>query len=162
MRALEKIKTFVDKFLVGTLSIIIATILFCVCIQVFTRYFLRTPATFTEELVRFLLIWLGLLGASYGFGVKGHIALTLFFDKCPERIKNILDIFTNIMILILSIGILMFGGIKLMIITHNQTSAVLLLPIWIVYIVAPLSGLFTTFYQVYFIILKFISGGKKI
>ena len=77
MFILKSIKFYVDKILFFLLSLVIFAMLLCVSLQVFSRYVMKSPFVFTEELVRFLLIWLGLLGGSYSFGVKGHIALKL-------------------------------------------------------------------------------------
>lgn len=157
MLILEKIKHKIDRILFFLLFIIVVAILFCVTLQVFSRYLLNAPATFTEELVRFLLIWLGLLGGTYTFGVKGHIALTLLLDKFSLKIKNILNIFIDIIVLFLALFVLIIGGMKLISITHNQLSSVLVIPMWWVYSCMPISGVIIIFYQIYYIIKNILS-----
>lgn len=157
MLILEKIKHKIDRILFYILFVIVVAILFCVTLQVFSRYLLNAPATFTEELVRFLLIWLGLLGGAYTFGVKGHIALTLLLDKFSLKIKNILNIFIDCIVLFLALFVLIIGGIKLISITHNQLSSVLVLPMWLVYSCTPISGSIIIFYQIYYIIKNILS-----
>ncbi len=151
MDIFNKVKLFVDKVLFTVLFAIITLILICVSLQVFYRYFLQAPIIFTEELVRFLLIWLGLLGSSYAFGRKGHISLTILLDRVPKRVHKILIIIIDLLILISSILILIIGGMELMQVTKTQTSSVLALPIWLVYSVISISGCLITFYQVFFI-----------
>lgn len=157
MLILEKIKHKIDRILFFLLFIIVVAILFCVTLQVFSRYLLNAPATFTEELVRFLLIWLGLFGGAYTFGVKGHIALTLLLDKFSLKIKNILNIFIDIIVLFLALFVLIIGGMKLISITHNQLSSVLVIPMWWVYSCMPISGVIIIFYQIYYIIKNILS-----
>ncbi len=157
MLILEKIKHKIDRILFYILFVIVVAILFCVTLQVFSRYLLNAPVTFTEELVRFLLIWLGLLGGAYTFGVKGHIALTLLLDKFSLKIKNILNIFIDCIVLFLALFVLIIGGIKLISITHNQLSSVLVLPMWLVYSCTPISGSIIIFYQIYYIIKNILS-----
>lgn len=157
MLILEKIKHKIDRILFFLLFIIVVAILFCVTLQVFSRYLLNAPATFTEELVRFLLIWLGLLGGAYTFGVKGHIALTLLLDKFSLKIKNILNVFIDIIVLFLALFVLIIGGMKLISITHNQLSSVLVIPMWWVYSCMPISGVIIIFYQIYYIIKNILS-----
>lgn len=154
MFILKSIKFYVDKILFFLLSLVIFAMLLCVSLQVFSRYVMKSPFVFTEELVRFLLIWLGLLGGSYSFGVKGHIALTLFFDKFNDIIKFIAKIIIDIAIFLLSLFILIIGGLKLISITHNQVSSVLAIPMWWVYTVSPISGIIIVFYQIYYILLE--------
>lgn len=152
MYILDKVKLFVDKILFVILFLIIALILVCVCLQVFYRYFLQSPIIFTEELVRFLLIWLGLLGASYTFGIKGHISLTILLDRVPKNIHKVLIIIIDLLILASALLILIIGGIELMKVTKMQTSSVLGVPIWSVYSAVTISGFLTAFYQICFII----------
>lgn len=152
MLILEKIKYKVDRILFYILFIVVVAILFCVTLQVFSRYLLNAPVIFTEELVRFLLIWLGLLGGAYTFGVKGHIALTLLLDKFNIKIKNILNIVIDIIVLMLALFVLIIGGVKLINLTSNQLSPVLVIPMWWVYSCAPISGVIILFYQIYYII----------
>ena len=157
MLILEKIKYKVDRILFYILFIIVVAILFCVTLQVFSRYLLNAPVVFTEELVRFLLIWLGLLGGAYTFGVKGHISLTLLIDKFSLKAKNILNIIIDIIVLLLDIFVLIIGGMKLISLTHNQLSSVLAIPMWWVYSCTPISGVIILFYQIYYIIKNIFS-----
>ncbi|WP_300370827.1 TRAP transporter small permease [Brachyspira sp.] len=161
MTFLNKIKSYIDKCLFILLFFIVSSILVCICLQVFSRYLLKHPFVFTEELVRFLLIWLGLFGASYTFGRKGHIALTLILDKFKGNLKKIVNILINILVLIFSVLVLTIGGFKLILITKTQLSSVLTIPIWWVYIVAPISGIITTFYQLYFMLLNLLNKGEQ-
>lgn len=155
MSVLEQIKYKIDKCLFYVLFIIVAAMLFCVSLQVFSRYLLKAPVVFTEELVRFLLIWLGLLGGAYTFGVKGHIALTLVLDKLDNinipNIKTYINILIDVIVLFLAVFVLIIGGTKLISVTHNQVSSVMLIPMWCIYVVTPISGLIITFYQIYYI-----------
>jgi TRAP-type C4-dicarboxylate transport system permease small subunit len=46
--------------------------------QVLTRFVLQNPSSYTEELARYLLIWLGLLGAGYCVGQRSHLAIDIY------------------------------------------------------------------------------------
>lgn len=162
MFILKSIKHYVDKVLFFLLFLIVFAMLLMVCLQVFSRYVMKSPFVFTEELVRFLLIWLGLLGGSYAFGVKRHIALTLFFDKCKDAVKTIATIIIDISIFLLSLFVLIIGGLKLISVTLIQVSSVLAIPMWIVYIVLPISGIIIAFYQIYYILLQIFNIKEEI
>jgi len=63
-------------YVLSRMSILLMTLLvLTVSLQVFTRYVVGAPVTFTEELSRFLLIWLGLLAASYAYRQRMHLAM---------------------------------------------------------------------------------------
>lgn len=53
--------------------------------QVFTRYVLNSPSTISEELLRYSLIWVSMLGAAYAFGNKKHIAIEFIIEKLSPK-----------------------------------------------------------------------------
>ena len=59
----------------------------------------QQPAAFTEELVKYSLIWTGFIGAAYAFSTREHMALTLVRDKLTGRPHQILVIFIDALIL---------------------------------------------------------------
>ena len=66
-------------FLLSWISaILLVAMSFLVIYQVFTRYVLNSPSDFTEEIVRYLLIWTGFMGAAYGFCTRQHMACLLY------------------------------------------------------------------------------------
>ncbi|MEL6133172.1 MAG: TRAP transporter small permease subunit, partial [Bacteroidota bacterium] len=58
-------KQRIDQVLGGFLAILMGMITLVVLWGVFTRYALGSQASWSEELARFLLVWIGLLGAAY-------------------------------------------------------------------------------------------------
>ena len=61
---LNDIKVKVDNVIKWCLIVIMAAMTINVLWQVFTRFILQNPSSYTEELARYMLIWLGILGAS--------------------------------------------------------------------------------------------------
>ncbi|HRD18591.1 MAG TPA: TRAP transporter small permease subunit, partial [Candidatus Marinimicrobia bacterium] len=72
-----KIRKILDNILKWVVVVLMAISVFNVLWQVFTRFILRNPSSYTEELARYLLIWVGLLGAAYAAGNKMHLAIDL-------------------------------------------------------------------------------------
>ena len=64
---LTAVKKFMIKLLAGIATVLLSAMTLLVLYQVFTRYVLNSPAAFTEELVRYFLIWTGFIGAAYAF-----------------------------------------------------------------------------------------------
>ena len=142
-------------YVLSRASILIMTLLvFTVLLQVFMRYVMGSPVTFTEELSRFLLIWLGLLAASYAYRQRMHLALDLLVLKLKGRQKNVLNIIIHTLIALFSAGVLVYGGIQLVILTWvlDQNSPALGVSMSFVYLVLPVSGLAIIIYAVDFII----------
>ena len=61
MKLREKIDSFLEKALILIMSLMVVNVLW----QVFSRYLLTNPSSFTDELARYLMIWIGVLGAAY-------------------------------------------------------------------------------------------------
>ena len=97
-------KAIVDRFLEGALAAILGGMVLVVSWQVLTRFLLRQPSSITEELVRFALVWLALLGASYGFGQRAHLPI----DLLPRGPK--LDLVVRAAVAVFASVVLVFGG----------------------------------------------------
>lgn len=151
---LNSIKHYVDNILKWFVIIIMAAMTINVLWQVFSRFVLQSPSSFTEELARYMLVWLGILGASYVAGQKMHLAIDLLAAKLKGRSKSFLEIFIQSCIFIFSLFVMVIGGIRLVTITLvlNQISAALQIKLGYVYLVLPISGFLMMFYSFYYII----------
>ncbi|MEH6405687.1 MAG: TRAP transporter small permease [Leeuwenhoekiella sp.] len=142
-------KEKLDKVLGGFLVFLMAMIVLAVLWQVFSRYVMQSASSFTEEVARYLLIWIGILGAAYASGQQDHLAINILPPKLspPNRIK--LRIGINILIILFSIVALIIGGGNLVYVNYElgQYSAALGLPLGFVYMVLPLSGALIVFYK---------------
>jgi TRAP-type C4-dicarboxylate transport system permease small subunit len=150
---LNKIKSSIDFLLKWVLVVIMAVMTINVLWQVFSRFVLQNPSSFTEEFARYMLIWVGILGASYVAGQKMHLAIDLLPSKLTGKPKAYLEIFIELCIFIFALVVMVIGGIRLVTITLmlNQISAALQVQLGYVYSIIPLSGILMMFYSIYFI-----------
>ena len=159
---LARAKKTIDKLLELALIILMGANVLNVLWQVFTRFVLKDPSSFTEELARYLLIWVGLLGASYAAGKKMHLAIDVVLQTLKNKKKIWAEIGIQVFIFLFSFSVMVVGGLRLVTITLNlnQISAALRIKIGYVYLVLPISGLLIMFYAAVFIIERFqaISG----
>jgi TRAP-type C4-dicarboxylate transport system permease small subunit len=139
-----------DKFLRGMLVLLMAAMVFAVTWQVVSRYLFASPSSWTEEVARFLLIWIGTLGAAYAFRTNMHIGLDLLPKKLTGNAARNLHWFTLSVIIVFAATVLVIGGSSLVYLTWDlrQYSAVLGLPISFVYSVIPLTGILIVIYSV--------------
>lgn len=144
------IKSRIDLFLEWVLAILLGAMVLDVFWGVITRYILDSQSSWTDELARFLLIWLSILGAAYASGKKLHIAIDLLPKYLNDRNKKILDIITTSIVLLFAVAVFLIGGLRYVYIsfTLGQTSPALKLPIGFVYIVMPIAGLFVSYYKI--------------
>ncbi len=145
-----EIRDRIDKILGSTLAFIMAVMVLNVLWQVFTRFIIGNPSSFTDELARYLMIWVGVLGAAYVSGKKMHVAIDLVPRKLNKKKQIQLKIIVNIVIIVFCLSALVIGGARLVYITYvlEQYSPALQIPLALVYLVIPISGALIIFYKI--------------
>ncbi len=148
---MKKMVDLVDKGLSGFLVILMIMMVLDVSWQVFTRYVLQQPSSFTEELATFLMIWIGLLGGAYALRQKAHLGIDILVQKLSGKKRLYWDWLIYGSVILFSCLVLIWGGIRLVFVTFylNQTSAALRIPMGAIYLVLPLTGVLLIFYSVY-------------
>ena len=137
MKKVEKVLDTVMRFL---MALAMLTLLAFGTWQIFTRWILGNPSTFTDELLRYVLIIAGFIGSAYCFYRDEHLALTLITDKAKGPFKLALDIFIEVCILFFVIYVFIFGGLKLAN-TATNVSSVMHIPMKSLYMVEPICGI---------------------
>ncbi len=139
-----------DALLKNVLIALMVALVAAVSWQVISRYVFSSPSSWTEEVARFLMIWVSLLGAAYAFHTRAHLGLDLLPKKLTGRSAAALKLFTLLVVILFSVTVLIVGGGKLVALTWElrQYSAVLGLPIAFVYSVIPTAGLLICVYAV--------------
>jgi len=147
----KDMKKSIDKYLGISLVFLMVLMTLDVLWGVLTRYALGSQADWSEELARFLLIWIGLLGAAYAAGQGMHLAIDLLMPKLKPDRQRQLYIFIHLLIIVFATGVLIIGGFRLMYLTNvlGQLSAALRIPMYLVYAVLPISGLLVVYYKIH-------------
>lgn len=151
---MKKVVKIVDQCLLWFLMLLMIVMVLDVTWGVLTRYVMPKPSPFTEELASFLMMWIGLLGAAYALRQKAHLGIDILTSKLSEKNQHRWDIFIYVMVLVFSVLVLIWGGIRLVSIQLylNQLSAAMRIKMGYVYMVLPLSGFLLTFYSIHFIV----------
>ena len=139
----------IDRSVENILVLILSAMVVNVIWQVFTRFFTDSPSSFTDELARFLMIWLGLLGAAYVAGKNEHVAIDLLAKKASTKGQQLIAQLIRLSVLSFAFFGMVIGGARLVYITFKleQFSPALQIPLAAVYSVIPLSGILIVFYK---------------
>lgn len=142
----------VDKILSNFLVVLMVAMVLDVSWQVFTRFITRHPSSFTEELATFFMIWIGLLGAAYALRQNAHLGIDILTQKMPPDKKLKWEFFIYSNVILFSLLVMIWGGIRLVYITFylKQVSAALQVPMGAIYLVVPITGVLFIFYSVCF------------
>ncbi len=151
---MKAVRGLIDWVLGSVICVLMAAMVVNVLWQVFTRFVLRNPSSFTEEAARYMMIWVGLLGSAYASGRKSHLALDLITSKLQGARKRASEILIHSLVLQFALTVLIGGGVRLVWIqlSLGQQSAALQLKLGYVYLAVPLAGIFIAYYSVVFLI----------
>jgi TRAP-type C4-dicarboxylate transport system permease small subunit len=111
--------------------------------QVVSRFVLRAPSSFTEELAGFLLIWIGLLGSAYCLRTGSHLGIDLLVARLRGRARRAAKILTHSLVAAFALSTMVIGGLLLVRLAFhlNQISASMGIRMGFVYLALPLAGL---------------------
>ena len=135
-----KVRKTVDQTIAFVTCTMLAFMVLTAVWQVFTRYVLNSPSTVSEEILRYSLIWVSMLGAAYAFGKKKHIAIELLAEKLPKNKALAISIMIETLILLFAMLVMVIGGSRIVALTMAQSSASLGLPMGYIYLSLPVSG----------------------
>jgi TRAP-type C4-dicarboxylate transport system permease small subunit len=72
----------------GVVLVCMATMSVVIFTQVIFRYVLHSPLPWSEELARYLMIWMGLAGASVALRQGSHVAIHLLVERLPGGLRT--------------------------------------------------------------------------
>ena len=96
-------------------------------LQVFSRFVLKNPFRFPEELARFTYVWIVFLGSSIAIKDNRHINIDYFRDRLPKNIRFLAHLVTDFFSVVLIIFVIIWG-IKFTKFSHIMRSSALELP----------------------------------
>jgi TRAP-type C4-dicarboxylate transport system permease small subunit len=144
-----KAKKALDKTLELLVTVSMGVLVVDVVWQVITRYVLKHPSSWTEELATFLMIWVGLLGASVALNRGAHLGIDYLVVKLSRQKALCVSLFVFAVITAFSLLVMVVGGAQLVhrTLVTNQVSPALGLKMGYVYLAIPISGFFLVVYS---------------
>lgn len=141
-----------DRALSAALAFALALAVVVVLWQVASRYVLGDPSSFTDELVRYLLIWIGLVGGAHAAGRRLHLSIDLLPARLEPSARHRLGAAVQAIVAAFAFAVLVVGGTNLVLLTRRleQTSAALGVPLAGVYLALPLAGVVLVAHSVSF------------
>jgi TRAP-type C4-dicarboxylate transport system permease small subunit len=146
---MEKLTAYITKVLAWVLVALMSAIVLDVTWQVFTRFIMRDPSSITEELAGFLLIWIGLLGASYALYTRAHLGIDILTARLEGIQRYLVGLLVNGVVLLFALFVLVIGGSRLVNLTFtlSQISPAMGIPMGYVYLVLPITGILMMFFS---------------
>ncbi|WP_194438244.1 TRAP transporter small permease [Vibrio fluminensis] len=147
---MKKLVEYINKGLATFTVSLSSFLVLCVVWQVLSRYIIGKPSTVTDELARYLFMWVALIGAAYTTGLKRHLAIDLLTMKLKGKRKIINEIIIQFAIAVFASVVLVYGGSNLAIKTlaTGQLTPALGWEMGYIYFCLPISGALMIFYSV--------------
>lgn len=139
MDQIERLSANVNRFVEYTLFGLGLTMAIIVGIQVFFRYVLNHSIFWSEEMARFMLVWLTFLGASVAYSRGVHPSIEIVNKLLHMKVKKVNAILIHLLALAFFIIMLIYGC-RFSYFIRLQISPALSIPKWIPYSIIPLSG----------------------
>lgn len=141
---MQNLKKRINQVIGSIACLVLSFMVLVATWQVFTRYVLDSPSTVSEEILRFSLIWVALLGTAYAFGNKKHIAIEFILEKLSKKKVLVMSVTIEAIVLVFAIVVMIIGGWKTVDISMAQSASAIGIPMGLVYLSLPVSGLFIT------------------
>ena len=105
-------------------------------------------AQWTEELAKFLLIWVSLLGGAVAFGRQSHLGVDYFVGKLDKDASQWSRMVVHAVVMFFAIAVLVVGGMRVVsnTLAMEQTTPVLGWKMGHVYLALPIAGVFVILY----------------
>ena len=142
--SLLKVITTVVKWVM----VFFASVIFVViCFTVFTRYVLNYVPSWSEEVPRYLLVWITYLGAGLAVNYREHIRLEIFFDMLPPLARQVGHLILNLLVAIVGAIMVIYGFGLVNNFGDDLMESIPVRNIWL-YLAMPVSGTLIVLYVV--------------
>jgi TRAP-type transport system small permease protein len=136
----KRLLAWIYRLLTWLMIATVAILVVPVTLQVLSRYTDLVPAyIWTEELARFMFIWMVMLGAMIGVREGTHFEVDVW-PKLGERANAALRIVSQALVLVFAL-VFVWWGIEFTRFGWDQVSEIAELPMWTIFIAWPLAGL---------------------
>jgi len=156
----EKFCNQLESITLKVTMVICSLMLLVAWTHVIRRYVFNNALTWSEEFLRFSLVWFSLLSASIIHKSRGHIGITIFRENMPKKLQIF---FERLMpyLAVLATSLTAIYGINLLIRVQGQFTPALQIPVWIPYAAVPVSFTMMTIYGILHIISDFKANTDK-
>ena len=146
---MTKSKKIMDKITAYSSVVIFIAMVLMVTYQVISRYFFKSPSRVTEVLTRYCFVWLIIISATYMFGQREHINISVIKDKLPKTAKMVVSIIIECVTIIFAGLVMGYGGFVITRMNLVQLDSILHIPTGVIYSIIPICGVIIIFYSIY-------------
>jgi TRAP-type transport system small permease protein len=125
------------EYFAGLLLLAMVAIVFA---NVIARFVLNASLAWSEEIARFLFIWIVFLGSFFAYLTNEHLGLDLVVKAVPARVAGWITVVADLLV-IFTLGIISWGGYSITVDNWDWLSPATSIPYGYVNIIVPLTGI---------------------
>jgi TRAP-type C4-dicarboxylate transport system permease small subunit len=156
LRLLRRIERGLDAIIQPVVFVGMAALIGVITLQIVSRV-LFTAVGWTEEVARFLLVWITFLAGTLAFQRGRHIAVAFAVDALPGRLRQVARVIALLIVLAFMITLIVIGY-RYMQVQSFQKSASMRLSMTYVYAVMPICAAIMAWYSLVDILELLLNG----
>lgn len=157
----KKVNVFLIYWIKITIAFLLSGMSICILLAVISRYVIKMPIPWTEEMARYLMIWVAFLSGSLGLRRGVHVGIVFLVRQTSRNLQLLLSIVGRILMTVFFIFVI-YQGFKLTGLVARQLSPAMRISMSRVYISLPISSLFFVSFNIQLLIDDFVNLTKKI
>jgi len=142
---------WIDKTVRVVVSAMISIFTVVILVSIFFRYVLNDSLVWSEQVCRYLYVWMVMLGMPVVYRAKGNVAFDLFYNRFSPRVKRLFHVITDLLIACFS-GFLALQGLKYTILKGSTIITGINIPQGYLYVSQPIGGVIMIFFVIEHII----------
>ncbi|MFQ9715780.1 MAG: TRAP transporter small permease [Blautia sp.] len=146
IEAMDKFIGASFKVLRLLLSVVLLGMVAILMAHIFCRYILNNSLTWSEELLKILLVWFGMLSVSLLAIRREHVAIVVFKEHMPGKLADFFSKVTQVLTVVICLAV-MYVGIQYVLEAGYRPTPALRLPYGYAYAAIPISFFFVTIYE---------------
>jgi len=134
-KILSALDKHIEEYCMVVLLAVMSVVIFA---QVVSRYVFSNSISWSEEIARYIFVWVVYFAISYGVKVNAHVKVDAFITFMPNFMAKPIRIISNFLFLVFC-GLMMVYGVKVVdfILASKQSSPALGMPMGLVYLAVP-------------------------
>lgn len=133
------------KFLKTVCFLLMLAMVVIIFAQVIARYALHNSLSWSEEIGRYLFVWMTFIGSAIAVRNKLHVSLDMLVTRLPPVLQKLCLVISYVSMMIFT-AVLIYGGYLFVLRGSKQISAAMQIPMHYVYLVLPIGGGLIFFY----------------
>jgi len=147
LQTYERVLDIVSAIVKWVMLAMASGIFVVICMAVFTRYVLNVVPSWSEEVPRYMLVWITYLGAALCVRLQEHISLDIFFNLMSVRARRLGHLVLNLMVGTVGVIMVVYGLGLVRQFGDDLMESIPVKNLWL-YLAMPTSGLLIILYVI--------------